>query len=210
MNSGSLIVLNGGSSAGKTSIGEALQDLFDEPYLLLGIDAFYRALPLRQKDHSRVDPQYYSVETMVEGGLEYFRLAPGPILDRITFGRYRAIARLLELGLNVIADEVLWKREWLFDAARVFEPYRAFLAGVFVSDEEAERRHAARGRQGMGMGWYRGSSRYAHADAIYDLTIDTTNDTSLACAEKIKTALANGLEPTAFARVRGSFSGEGQ
>lgn len=33
-----VVVLNGGSSAGKTSIGRCLQDLLPRPWLLLGVD----------------------------------------------------------------------------------------------------------------------------------------------------------------------------
>jgi chloramphenicol 3-O phosphotransferase len=52
----------------------------------------------------------------------------------------RAIAQFLELGLNVVADDVIWKREWLLDALRIFAPYRVYFVGVFVSDEEGARR----------------------------------------------------------------------
>ena len=38
---GRIILLNGTGSAGKTSIARALQALFEEPYLHLGMDCFY-------------------------------------------------------------------------------------------------------------------------------------------------------------------------
>jgi chloramphenicol 3-O phosphotransferase len=200
MKSGSLIVLNGGASAGKTSIAEALQDLLDEPYLVVGIDALYRSLPTRQKDHARVDPRYYSVATTVEDGKEYFRLIPGPVLDAMAFAHYRAIARMLELGVNVLSDQVFWKREWLLDAVQIFERFRAFMIGVFVSDEEAERRHRARGRSGAG--WYRGAARLTHADVLYDLKIDTSTQDPTACAREIKSSIDAGLKPNAFPTMR--------
>lgn len=49
---GTLIVLNGGSSAGKTTLAEAFQDIATEPWLLIGIDAFYRSLPPPQRKGS--------------------------------------------------------------------------------------------------------------------------------------------------------------
>ena len=42
-----VIFLNGASSAGKTCIGRALQDILDEPYLLLGLDTVFRMVPDR-------------------------------------------------------------------------------------------------------------------------------------------------------------------
>src|SRR5271154_4765797 len=41
-----VIVLNGTSSAGKTTLAEVLQDLLDESWLVFGIDTFFRAPPL--------------------------------------------------------------------------------------------------------------------------------------------------------------------
>lgn len=52
-----------------------------ETYLLLGIDAFWFSLPPKQLDLNRVEPRYYSWDTTTEAGLEYFRIAPGQILD---------------------------------------------------------------------------------------------------------------------------------
>jgi chloramphenicol 3-O phosphotransferase len=177
---GSLIILNGGRVPGRR-------------VLVL-------APPPRELDLERVAPEYYSWDVHLENGLEYFRIRPGPILDRLMLGRTRAIAQFLELGLNVVADDVIWKREWLLDALRIFAPYRVYFVGVFVSDEEGARREQLRGdRHG---GWDRGSARYAHHDARYDLRIDTTHQTPWGCAEEIKHALHRGLAQSAFEEMR--------
>ena len=68
MPTGKLIILNGGSSAGKTSLGRAMQDLLPDCHMLFGID----------------------------------------------------------FGLHVIADDVVWKRDWLVDMVR-FATLRARL-----------------------------------------------------------------------------------
>lgn len=198
-----LIILNGGSSAGKTSLGRALQDIMLPTYLLLGIDAFWFSLPPQQLDLDRVEPDYYSWETTVENGLEYFRITPGPILDRAMLGRYLAIEQFLKLGFNVVADDVIWKREWLLEALRIFAPYRVFMVGVFVSDEEGARREMQRGDRHPG--WDRGSARYAHHDAIYDLRIDTTFEAPAEAAQEVKAALDAGLKPGAFSEMHRKF-----
>ncbi len=129
----------------------------------------------------------------------------GPILDAAVFAHYRAIARMLELGVNVISDQVLWSRDWLLDAVQVFEPFRAFMVGVFVSGEEPERRHVARGRSGAG--WHRGSARLTYEGALYDLKVETTNQTPQSCATEVKASLDAGLEPGAFAKMRRKLVG---
>jgi phospho-2-dehydro-3-deoxyheptonate aldolase len=44
---GSVILLNGTSSAGKSTLASAVQEVMDAPYLHLGIDLFFDALPQR-------------------------------------------------------------------------------------------------------------------------------------------------------------------
>ena len=56
---GRLIIVNGGSSVGKTSLCRALQDMLWERkrqlYCLLGIDAFWFSVPPKQLDLERVE-----------------------------------------------------------------------------------------------------------------------------------------------------------
>lgn len=202
MTPGKLLLLNGGSSAGKTSLAVALQDLLPEPYLLLGIDIFWMSLPPRQLDLDAVEPEFYSWHLEARDGKKHFVIEPGPILDRLIYARYRATAAYLDAGLNVLADEVLWKREWLEDALRVFAPYQVTFIGVHVSDTEGARRERIRGDRHAG--WNRGSARYAHRNACghYDLEIDTTKEAPEACAKKLKAALDGGLAPVAFQMLR--------
>ncbi|REO54295.1 phosphotransferase-like protein, partial [Mycobacterium tuberculosis] len=54
MPEGKLILLNGGSSAGKTSLALAFQDLAAECWMHIGIDLFWFALPPEQLDLARV------------------------------------------------------------------------------------------------------------------------------------------------------------
>jgi chloramphenicol 3-O phosphotransferase len=42
---GRVLILNGGSSAGKTTLGRKLQSMLTGPWLLLGIDLFLWMLP---------------------------------------------------------------------------------------------------------------------------------------------------------------------
>src|SRR3712207_4586263 len=41
---GTIILLNGTASAGKTSMARAIQQVFDTPYLHVGIDLFWEAI----------------------------------------------------------------------------------------------------------------------------------------------------------------------
>ncbi|HEY1485897.1 MAG TPA: hypothetical protein VGF84_07320, partial [Micromonosporaceae bacterium] len=45
MNRGRLVILNGGSSSGKTTLGRKLQSVLDGVWLLVGVDMFLWMLP---------------------------------------------------------------------------------------------------------------------------------------------------------------------
>ncbi|MCV6987127.1 hypothetical protein H7H78_17425 [Mycobacterium shinjukuense] len=201
---GKLIILNGGSSAGKTSVAQAFQDLAAECWMHIGIDLFWFALPPEQLDLARVRPEYYTWESVVEAdGLEWFTVHPGPLLDRAMHARYRAIRAYLDNGMNVIADDVIWKRQWLVDALRIFDGCQVWMVGVHVSDEEGARREAERGDRHPG--WNRGSARAAHADAEYDFELDTTTTPVPVLARELYRRYRLCREPQAFQRLRQRF-----
>lgn len=134
---GRLIVLNGGSSAGKTSLAQAFQNVAAECWMHLGIDVFWLALPPEQLDLARVRPEYYSWDSVVEDdGLPWFTVHPG-------------------------GD-----------------------------------RHP---------GWARGSARAAHADAEYDVEVDTTATPVSVLARRLYERYRSGPEPVAFDRLRMRF-----
>ncbi|CAM4341153.1 Chloramphenicol 3-O phosphotransferase [Mycobacterium basiliense] len=202
---GKLIILNGGSSAGKTSLALAFQDLATECWMHLGIDLFWLALPPKQLDLARVWPEYYTWERATDdNGLDWFTVHPGPILDQAMHARYHAIRAYLDDGMNVIADEVIWKREWLVDALRIFAGCQVWLVGVHVSDAEGARREQERGDRYPG--WNRGSARAAHADTEYDVELDTTATPVAELARGLYTSYLACQEPTAFNRLRKRFA----
>ena len=196
-NFGKIIILNGGSSAGKTTLAQAVQDLMlPQTYLLQGIDMFWFSLPPKELDLDRVDPEFYSHMSDIYDGKEEFRIVPGPLLDKLMLGRYKAVSVYLRQGFNIIADEVIWKRSWLEEAIKDLIDFDAYFINVHCSDAIGAEREKLRGDRHAG--WNRCSARYASMDAIYDLSLDTGVDCPEACAAQLRLALVRGLEPTAF------------
>ena len=204
MKPGKLVLINGGSSAGKTSMALEFQEIIEEPYFLLGIDVYWFTMPQKEIELERVTPAFYSwCEEETASGLKYFRILPGHYLNEIMLARYRSMAAYLERGLNVIADEVFWSRDWLLESLRVLEPFECYYVGITCDDAELARREIQRGDRWCG--WARGSQIYAHKDARYDLHIDSTAKTPLECAQEIKQLIESGTAPKAANEMRESL-----
>ena len=193
---GSIIILNGASSAGKTSLGKALQEVLTPTYMLLGIDIFWLALPPSQLDLDKVTAECYTWGYEDVDGNKYFRVRPGPILDAAMKARFHAVRQYLERGLSVVADEVFWSFDWVLESAKAFAGFDAYLIGVYCDENELDRRETERGDRATG--WGRGSQYFAHKNMQYDLTVDTTHKTSNECAHQIKSAIEAGLKPKAL------------
>jgi chloramphenicol 3-O phosphotransferase len=178
-----IILLNGISSAGKTSIAKVLHQTMDAPYLQVSIDAFEDMLPDR----------YH------EGG----PFAWEALFPRLLAGYHRAIASLAGAGNNLIVDHVMVYREgWsstLADCVTVLEPFLVYFIGVRCSLEEAKRRELVRGDRFIGTA--ERQFTLVHRHNLYDMEVDTTNTTPEACAEQIRAFVARS-SPTAFARLR--------
>lgn len=197
------LILNGGSSAGKTSLGKELQNQFAEPYLLMGIDLFWFTMPEKQLNLQTVAPEYYSWVEGHDNDLPYFRILPGPILDKMMLARCRAMPAYLDYGLNIIADEVIWKKEWLAEGLKVLKPYTVWFVGVYCDDRTLGHREVMRGDRTAG--WGRGSQLYRHRYTEYVIVIDTSVTGPSDHARKIAAAVTGGDTPTARERMRSKF-----
>jgi chloramphenicol 3-O phosphotransferase len=173
---GSLIILNGASSSGKTSIGIALQRLWPRPLLVTGIDAVIAGWP-----------ESYITAPSEEGG------PAGPTTGmRIVPGRGPSPSWILELGPDFHAVMALVHRSWeslsrggidlVIDHVILDSTLRsqaeetladAFWVGVTCDVEELVRRELERGDRYLGFA--SGSSAVVHQEMTYDLVIDSTH-----------------------------------
>ena len=198
---GKLIILNGGSSAGKTSVAREFQELAPESWMHLGIDSFWGALPLSQFDLQQVRPEYYSSDVTVDAdGLPWLSVTPGPLLDKAMRARYLATKAFLDAGMNVISDDLIWTKAWLVDLLEIFGGYDVWMVGLHVSDEEGSRRERQRG--GRVDGANRGSARATHALVDYDIEIDTTGISVPVLAQELLDKYQACPQPAAFDQLR--------
>ncbi|WP_329002789.1 chloramphenicol phosphotransferase CPT family protein [Kribbella sp. NBC_00709] len=174
---GRLILLNGTSSSGKSSIAEELLATLDGAWFHLAIDQFHRIRARRE----------WTDETFL------------PVFQRTVLGFHRAVAGMASAGNDVVVDHILGERWRLADCLTVFAGLPVLFVGVRCSLPELERRERERGNRTVG----RAAVQFplVHQHDRYDVEVDSEHHTPAECATQIRTRLNQGL-PTAFDELR--------
>lgn len=188
MRPGTIVILNGASSAGKSSIVKALQTVSDEPILDAGLDRFLWMLPQRYLERPLWD-EVLGLAT--QAGL------PGHQLVR---GMHRAIAALSRAGWHVVADHVLVERAWARDCAACLADLPAYLVGVRCPLEVLLAREEVRRERTPGQA--AAQHQRVYAGLIYDLEVDTSILSAKECAWQIRARLADGTGPRALRHLQ--------
>jgi len=99
-----IIFLNGCASAGKTTLAKAIQQLSEEPFLFVGIDTLFGAIPKKIVGFNKEAEEGFRYVTEPETGvLTEMKVSP---YARLVFSCLPKIVKLLaDDGLNVIFDE---------------------------------------------------------------------------------------------------------
>ncbi|WP_409055715.1 chloramphenicol phosphotransferase CPT [Streptomyces sp. SYP-A7185] len=171
-----VIVLNGGSSSGKSGIARCLQAVLPDPWLTFGCDTFVDALPLALRTASEGSG---GIEVAPDG-----EVTVGPGFRALEAAWIEGIATMARRGARVIVDEVFlggpasqerW-REALGDLGVLW-------VGVRCDGAVAAGRETARGDRVAGMAASQADA--VHRGVLYDLEVDTTHAESLECARAI-------------------------
>ncbi|MFI9363901.1 chloramphenicol phosphotransferase CPT [Kitasatospora sp. NPDC053057] len=177
-----VIVLNGGSSSGKSSIARRLQELLPEPWLHLGADTMVDALP----------PWLLGGDEGI-GGLEDGdgTVAVGPVFARLDAAWTVGVAAMARAGAPILVDEVFLggaasQQRW----RSALEGLDVLWVGVRCDPAVAAAREAARGDRVAGMAAAQASA--VHEGVAYDLVVDTAQASPDECAEAILTRVAAG------------------
>ena len=195
---GRVIVLNGTSSAGKSTLIRALQARLDGAWLGVGIDTVVYALPKAYLDL----PLWGEVFRYVPaepGSAAPFRIVTGELGHRLVEGMHRMVASLADAGLSVIVDHVLLESGWLPDLAARLAGHEVLFVGVRCPLDVVVRREAERRDRTIGQA--AAMFDVVHRAGGYDLEVDTSLQSPDEAAAAIVAALAGGFPATPFARV---------
>jgi chloramphenicol 3-O phosphotransferase len=198
-----VILLNGCSSAGKTTLALKLQQLLPEPYQHVALDQFRDGMPSRVRGFNSPDgdpgAQGLNVVPEQRGGDWVTKIEFGDYGERVLASMRRTIASLCQSGCSVIVDDLLFKRAYLDDYINVLEPKNTWFIGVHCNIEIVHAREAQRPGRFPGTATSHFEQIHQHGVA-YDLEVDTSFASPKDVAEQIVARLAT--PPQAFAQVR--------
>ncbi|WP_433370490.1 chloramphenicol phosphotransferase CPT family protein [Streptosporangium sp. CA-115845] len=184
---GCVIFLNGTSSAGKTTLAQAIQDESDTPFVYWGIDTLFSLVPPnwgggRDGPLSR-SGFWYDRTTQDEGGHPQVVIRYGPVGRRMLHSACTAAASFAHGGDNVVIDEMLLTPDLLPIWMKALAGLDVLLVGVMCPLEIAEQREIGR-RNPPGLA--RGHLQTVHGHGVpYDMTVDTSTGTPTDLAKAI-------------------------
>ena len=176
---GRVILLNGASSSGKTTLARELLRISPEVYLHVALDTFLRQLPV---------PILTDASSLTQR------------LPRLTEGFHRSCAAIAHAGLPIVVDTLFAEPAWLPPCVRAFSGLEVLFVGLRCGLATLEERELARGDR------YPGTTRYHHESVhfhdLYDLELDTETASPEACARRILAHRIDDTTPSAFTRIR--------
>jgi chloramphenicol 3-O phosphotransferase len=170
-----VIVLNGGSSSGKSSIASCLQQQLERTWLTLGVDDLIRALSHGPSDTTAGGSIHFGSDGSI---------SVGDVFHQAEAAWHQGVAAIARAGTAVIVDEVfLHGGRSQARLAATLQGLSVVWIGVHCDPDVAETRGIQRGDRIRGQA--RDQALRVHQGVRYDIVVDTTRTSSAQCAAKI-------------------------
>lgn len=177
---GRIILLNGASSSGKSSLARALQARIETPFWHISID------------HLR-DSGVLPSARIRSGEFDWRRMR-----EAFFLGFERSLLAYAEAGNDLIVEHIMESEAWLRRLAAILSGQDVFFVGVHCALEELERRERQRGDRPLGDA--RRDYFRIHSYCRYDVEVDGMAEPQ-ANADAVIAAWHARRPPSAFARL---------
>jgi chloramphenicol 3-O phosphotransferase len=186
--SGRIILVNGTSSSGKTTLVKGLQSTLPDLWLEMGIDRFAYALPGRVLGQPTW-PQLFRYVRPNDESDGPFTIETTMLGQRFISGMHATAATLAAHGLNVIVDHVLLEQAWLDECSRLWARFPVLVVGVRCPLDVVLKREIEREDRTLGQAEAQFAVVHRWADR-YDIEVDTSVLTPDEAVARIVGALA--------------------
>jgi len=177
---GKLIILNGTSSSGKSSIARKLQKEINENYLVLGVDIFMKLMPEKfanVKNKNAIDQEIgfsFSYDNL--GNLENIILTE--IGYRYIASCYKAVLVFLDSGFNVIYDDMIFNDQIYRILLSNFSKVKYSICLISCNEELRKDRELS--RRDRIKGTYLIGSQFINSSIFHDHIINNESDLNTA------------------------------
>ena len=203
MSKSSIIILNGASCTGKTTLAHAIQQVAEEPYLIISLDQFRDAMPDRYRGLNApagtTGAEGLNVVPIVQEGEMRTSIRFGSYAQKVLQGMRRSVLALEQCGLNVIVDDLINKTAFRVDYANLLRELNVTMVAVTCDRDELLRRERA--RAGRFPGTALTTLAEVHNDMAYDIEVDTTELSPHHLAADVLKCVAKHDEAKAITRM---------
>ncbi|HET7707436.1 MAG TPA: AAA family ATPase [Thermoanaerobaculia bacterium] len=183
-----VVVLNGTSSSGKTTLARAFQSVAPTVFLNFSIDNILSALPV-------------TAIQSITSGADISNIG----IPELVRAYYACVRQLLDLGYDLVIDHAITARYHVEHLVAAVDSHRVIMVGLESPAEVLVERERARADRRPGMAT--AQLPRIHSWLIYDLTIDTSlvspHDGARRIAEAIEAGTCDAFERT-LAKLRAS------
>lgn len=179
---GKIIFLNGTSSSGKSSLAIKIQEISQEKFYHVQIDTFCDMLHEKFFDNDFVNTENSAATIM-----------------------HNFVLSLCKIGENVIVDTVIENHHenWLRECVELLHDMPVTFIKVNCPLHELERRELERGDRTIGQA--KGQLSNMNFNTIYDLEVNTYENSTEECAKAIIDKLTQENEQNAFKAIHEKY-----
>ncbi|MDJ0977365.1 MAG: AAA family ATPase [Erythrobacter sp.] len=181
---GRVIILNGVSSAGKTTLARQIQKSAEETWLHIAMDAFIATLP----EGREFERDWFPIVELVRGAKRLPCITTERSGAALLEEMRHLVARLAKRGFNVVVDEVA-DRETIEDYRSKLRSVPSLVVKVDAPLDILNRRERDRGDRIIGLA--QEQQARLHKDIDYNLEIETHEQAPEALASKVLSRMGN-------------------
>ncbi|MEM7343371.1 MAG: chloramphenicol phosphotransferase [Chloroflexota bacterium] len=175
-----IILINGASSAGKSTLANAFQKQVSVPFLRFSFDLF-------------IDGDILPHDRIATNAFSWTEMRPS-----VMSGYLNCLQGLAQAGNNLVIDYIIETQASLEDLVHLLADFDVFLVGLHCALPELERREIARGNRRQGDAKY--DLQMVHSFTGYDFELDSENPLEQNVATLIE-AWQTRQSPSVFARL---------
>lgn len=194
-----IILLNGTSSSGKTTVAKILQEKYEGVLLLYGIDTLVQTAFPEKCDYPPYDEQAIKATFREVDGHPHATLTVMPYMYPVYRAAVEFCRDLSERGYNLIIDEVLFDEERVTQYFEILDREKVYFIGIKPERDVVVRREKERKDRVLGLAAGLYDAVY-HPLFSYDLILDTGVLTPQEGADKILDYLSQNDSPQGFSR----------